>query len=183
MRPDSTSGPGMDSSGDPRVAHAREYDRVRPHGAGSAMLGVGSSRFAAPSLRYGPSGDTTPSVAHRVTMAVSKLPAMADRRAHSLGQLKGRRRPPYTTQEKPFSRPRSRGLENRKSNCRRQQKQLTLTTPIARRSAVLGVVGKDRQAASPPELHAAVAQLDPRRDDDLVAREAHLLEMIMPISA
>ena len=36
--------------------------------------------------------------------------------------------------------------------------------------------GEDRQAAPPPELQTAVAQLDPRRDDDLVARGAHHLK-------
>ena len=48
--------------------------------ADNAALGVASSRFAAPSLRYGPSGDTTPRAATTVAMAVSTLPAMADRR-------------------------------------------------------------------------------------------------------
>ena len=36
---------------------------------------VASSRFAAPSLRYGPSGDPPPSVRRSASMAVSKLPA------------------------------------------------------------------------------------------------------------
>ena len=53
-------------------------------GAGVGTRGVVSSRFAAPSLRYGPSGDTTPRVPRSFTMAVSELPAMADRRTHLL---------------------------------------------------------------------------------------------------
>ena len=53
-------------------------------GAGVGTHGVVSSRFAAPSLRYGPSGDTTPRVPRSFTMAVSELPAMADRRTHLL---------------------------------------------------------------------------------------------------
>ena len=48
--------------------------------ADNAALGVASSRFAAPWLRYGPSGDTTPRAATTVAMAVSTFPAMADRR-------------------------------------------------------------------------------------------------------
>ena len=115
MRPDSVYG------ADANPGATRE-------GAGNATACVESSRFAAPSLRYGPSGDTTPPVAKKFTMAGSELPAMADRRAHSLGKLQGRRQPPYTTQEKPYPRPRSRGLENRKSNCRRRQLHLSLSS-------------------------------------------------------
>ena len=36
----------------------------------------------------------------------------------------------------------------------------------------------NRQAAPPRELHAPVAQLDSRRNDDLVARGAHLLDRL-----
>ena len=45
--------------------------------AGNAMGAVASSRYAAPALRSGPAGDTTPPMATRVTMAVSQLPAIA----------------------------------------------------------------------------------------------------------
>ena len=51
--------------------------RRTEHGAGNAMGAVASSRCAAPALRYGPAGDTTPPTTKRLTMAVSKLPAIA----------------------------------------------------------------------------------------------------------
>ena len=93
--------------------------------AGNGTACVESSRFAAPSLRYGPSGDTTPTVPKKFTMAVSKLPAMTDRRAHFLHALpvgthvatelmpQHRR----TLSQTPIPRAR-----NRNSICRRQQK-------------------------------------------------------------
>ena len=48
--------------------------------AAGALADNAALGFAAPSLRYGPPGDTTPRVATTATMAVSTLPAMADRR-------------------------------------------------------------------------------------------------------
>ena len=50
--------------------------------ADNAAVGVASSRFAAPSLRYGPSGDPTPPATRKYTMAVSTLPAMVGRRRY-----------------------------------------------------------------------------------------------------
>ena len=74
MHPDSVYGAGANPGA------ARE-------GAGNGTACVESSRFAAPSLRYGPSGDTTPPVPKKFPMAVSELPAMDDRRVHALGPL------------------------------------------------------------------------------------------------
>ena len=56
-----------------------EFQSMRGSGGaptGNVALGAVSSRFAAPSLRYGPSGDTPRRAAYGITMAVSKLPAM-----------------------------------------------------------------------------------------------------------
>ena len=47
--------------------------------ADNAALGVASSRFAAPSLRYGPSGDTTP----RAAATADRRGLMADSRCTS----------------------------------------------------------------------------------------------------
>ena len=45
-------------------------------GAGTTVVGVASSRpSAAPSLRYGPAGDPTPTTVGTAYMAESKLPA------------------------------------------------------------------------------------------------------------
>ena len=42
-----------------------------------ARICTGSSRYAAPSLRYGPAGDQVQTLAMLVAMTVSKLPAKA----------------------------------------------------------------------------------------------------------
>ena len=90
-RPDVHPGAALEWFTPENVADAKH------HSAGNATYGVESSRFAAPSLRYGPSGDTTPPVAQRSTMAESELPAMTDRRTHCLARNPCRRelhRPP-----------------------------------------------------------------------------------------
>ena len=84
MRPDSTSGPGVDSRDGHRVAHARESARVRPHGAGTGALTLVAGTKAADDV------------------------IAQHRRNHS--------------------RPRFLGLENRKTNCRRRQFPLSLST-------------------------------------------------------
>ena len=52
MRPEPAYGPNV-------------YPGAGREDAGNATACVESSRFAAPSLRYGPSGDTTPPVAKK----------------------------------------------------------------------------------------------------------------------
>ena len=152
MRPDSV----YDADANPGAAR---------EGAGNATACVESSRFAAPSLRYGPSGDTTPPVPKQFTMAASELPAMADRRAHSLGKLQGRRQPPYTTQEKPYPRPRSRGLEIRKSNRRRRQLHLSLSSMhVVLHTRGIAVIDKTpRQPGRQTDALVHLAQHHPAR--------------------
>ena len=49
----------------------------RDHAWKIARIGPLSSRYAAPSLRYGPTGDKEQTLASSVAMSVSKLPAKA----------------------------------------------------------------------------------------------------------
>ena len=70
------------------VPDAAVVNPVRP-GAGNAAARLASTRFAGPTLRFGPSGDPSRSAAYRLAMAVRGLTATAGRR--------GRRRPSSTT--------------------------------------------------------------------------------------
>jgi len=49
----------------------------RERHAGNASADIVSRRYASPALRCGPAGDTTATLARRLTMAESKLPALA----------------------------------------------------------------------------------------------------------
>ena len=70
------------------VPDAAVVNPVRP-GAGNAAARLASTRFAGPTLRFGPSGDPSRSAAYRLAMAVRGLTATAGRR--------GRRRASSTT--------------------------------------------------------------------------------------